>query len=257
MSEETASAESVPLQFDRAEPTGRPAAGLACSRCGREIGATYFDVNGAVTCPACRVVLEGERRRGGAGRLLRAGAFGLGAAALGSGLYYAVAALTGYEFGLIGIAVGFGVGVAVRAGSRGRGGAGYQALAIALTYLAIVSSYVPSLVRSFEQRAAARRAEASGAKPPWAVPSGAAATAPAGEPEGAPPTRGELAVALLTLAGIVLALPFLAGFENIMGIAIIGFSLYEAWKLNRAAPFTVSGPLDARSRGAPVGDVAA
>ena len=39
-----------------------------------------------------------------------------------------------------------------------------------------------------------------------------------------------------------LALPFLAGLDNLMGIVIIGIGLYEAWKVNRAAPFSISGP---------------
>jgi hypothetical protein len=44
------------------------------------------------------------------------------------------------------------------------------------------------------------------------------------------------------LAGITLVLPFLLGVENLMGLIIIAIGLYEAWKVNRAAPFTVSGP---------------
>ncbi len=36
--------------------------------------------------------------------------------------------------------------------------------------------------------------------------------------------------------------PFLAGFENILGILIIGFGLWQAWQLNRKRPFEVSGP---------------
>jgi hypothetical protein len=251
---------AVSLQFDHAEPAG-PAPGaagdLACARCTRPIGTSYFDVNGAVACPACRTVLESERRRGGAGRLLAAGALGLVAAALGSALYYAVAALTGYEFGLIGIVVGLGVGAAVRAGARGRGGWVYQTTAMALTYLAIVSTYVPPLVKEL----AAREAPAATAPASADATAGDAAAPASGatavESDAAPdagvaetaPGAGGAALALLVFAGIVLALPFLAGFENVMGIAIIGFALYEAWKLNRAAPFVVTGPLDARLRG--------
>ena len=51
-----------------------------------------------------------------------------------------------------------------------------------------------------------------------------------------------LALALLVTAGIVLAIPFLAGFENIIGIIIIGIGLYEAWKLNRREALTITGP---------------
>ena len=60
------------------------------------------------------------------------------AGALGWGL---VTQLTGYEIGLIAVAVGWLVGGAVRLGSKGLGGKPFQALAVALTYLAIVSHY--------------------------------------------------------------------------------------------------------------------
>ncbi|HEX2224233.1 MAG TPA: hypothetical protein VHN15_08500, partial [Thermoanaerobaculia bacterium] len=46
---------------------------------------------------------------------------------------------------------------------------------------------------------------------------------------------------------IALAAPFLAGFENILGIAIIGFGLYQAWAINKAPVLAVAGPF-------PVGD---
>jgi hypothetical protein len=259
---------AAPLQFDRAEPPADAPAAFVCGRCGRAIGATYFDVNGAVACPTCRTLLDGERSRGGAGRFLSAAGLGLVAAVAGSALYYAVSALTGYEFGLIGIAVGFGVGIAVRKGSKGRGGWRYQTLAMVLTYLAIVSTYVPPLVKEIRRHdAAAAATEKPFAEPPAggdaAAPADAApadatpaaASAEAGAPA-EPPSAGGLLLALAMLGGIVLALPFLAGFENVMGLAIIAFSLYEAWKLNRAQPFTVSGPLDARLRGAsPDGDL--
>ena len=38
------------------------------------------------------------------------------------------------------------------------------------------------------------------------------------------------------------AAPFLGGFENIPGILIIGFALWEAWKMNRRVPLQVEGP---------------
>jgi hypothetical protein len=32
------------------------------------------------------------------------------------------------------------------------------------------------------------------------------------------------------------------GFQNIIGILIIGFGVYEAWKLNRRVPLEIAGP---------------
>jgi hypothetical protein len=40
----------------------------------------------------------------------------------------------------------------------------------------------------------------------------------------------------------VCATPFLGGVQNIMGILIIGFGLYQAWKLNRRLAFVITGP---------------
>src|SRR5258708_27620060 len=87
------------------------------------------------------------RAAAGAGAFPRAALAGLGAAAVGAGIYIAVRYATGYQVGLISILVGFLVGRAVHWGSRGRGGWPYQALAMVLTYLAIVSIYVPILYR--------------------------------------------------------------------------------------------------------------
>ncbi|HWC46470.1 MAG TPA: hypothetical protein VG868_10205, partial [Casimicrobiaceae bacterium] len=87
-------------------------------------------------------------------RVVKATSLGNLAAIAGSLLYFAVAAMTGREFGLVAIAVGFMVGTAVRRGSGGRRGWAYQTLAIALTYLAIVSTYVPMVVKEFQKDAA-------------------------------------------------------------------------------------------------------
>ena len=164
---------------------------------------------------------------------------------------YAITAVSGYELGLIAIVVGYAVGAAVRWGSNGRGGWRYQTLAMLLTYLAIVSTYVPPMIEGFrEARSTAeidQEAIQAGATPPSA-PTPLADSAPATQPTSAtgeasvtdePPRR---AIVILLLVGIVMAAPFLAGFENIIGIVIIGIGLYEAWKLNRPQVVTITGP---------------
>lgn len=245
------------LQFDRAEPAAPAPEGLRCAGCQEPITTWYWQVNGGVACERCRGLVQAELRERRPARFFLASFFGLAAAAAGSGLYYAVAALTGYEFGLIGIVVGFAVGLAVKKGSAARGGWLYQGLAMVLTYLAIVSTYVPAVVRGIEKGTReATSANAPATQP--AAPGGAASPDAGGagkaEPSQAPaaerprPTRAELFFGLLFFAGLVLALPFLAGLENLMGIAIIGFALYEAWKVNRRIAFEVSGPYDASAR---------
>jgi hypothetical protein len=136
------------LQFEKAEYAD-PSTAAACAGCQRGLSGTYYAVGDQILCPSCaeslraRLADQGSR----AGRIVRATGAGLGAAALGSLLYYAIIALTGYELGLIAIVVGYGVGVAVRWGSYGRGGWRYQGLAMALTYLSIVTAYVPPILQ--------------------------------------------------------------------------------------------------------------
>src|SRR5581483_3230812 len=173
-------------------------------------------------------------------------------------LYYAILAITGYEFGLIAIVVGLMVGKAVNWGGYGRGGWRYQTVAIALTYLAIVSAYVPPLFTAIKKspalaaEAAERGGEKSdapaGAREAAADPSAAAADA-VPEPElaadrqnGERATIGQLVIAAAVLGAIVCAAPFLAGIQNVMGLVIIGIGLYEAWKFNKRRQWTISGP---------------
>jgi hypothetical protein len=56
------------------------------------------------------------------------------------------------------------------------------------------------------------------------------------------PGLGGLVFAVLVLLAIACVAPFFAGFENIIGIVIIGIGLYEAWKLNRRSTLTITGP---------------
>jgi hypothetical protein len=57
-----------------------------------------------------------------------------------------------------------------------------------------------------------------------------------------PPSAATFVVGVLIIGVLVCVAPFLAGFENIMGLIIIGIGLYEAWKLNRRTPFEMTGP---------------
>jgi tetratricopeptide (TPR) repeat protein len=152
MAESTDSDSSTRLQFERAEygeGAGEAPADdvLRCSSCQGELSHEYFEANGQPICERCRLDLERAVDAGSPlGRLLRALAAGAVAAALGAAIYYGVVALTGYEIGLIAIVVGYLVGAGVRWGGHARGGRPYQAIAAGLTYLAIVSTYVPFLM---------------------------------------------------------------------------------------------------------------
>jgi hypothetical protein len=232
--------EEQSLQFDRAEFDQAPS-GTQCAECHRALTASYFDVNGQVVCEACRYTIEARMNAGSSiGRFTKAAGAGFIAAVLGAVLYYAIAAMTGYEFGLIAIVVGFGVGTAVRWGSNGRGGWKYQALAMALTYLAIVGTYIPPIIQGFREASSSQSQPAAspdGSAAPAATPVSVTTSEPA-----APPTAGEMALALAFLLAIACVAPFLAGFENVIGIVIIGIGLYEAWKLNRRVDLVITGP---------------
>jgi hypothetical protein len=151
-------------------------------------------------------------------------------------------ALSGYQLGLIAIAVGWLVGKGVQWGTRGRGGAVYQALAIVITYLAIVSTYVPGVIEGLRQMDSERTAPTTATGTPAPGPATAAAA-----PTRAPSLAGFL-IGLVVFVVLVLALPFLGGFQSILGLVFIAIGLYEAWKINRRVPLAISGPFHAAFR---------
>ena len=131
--------DTAELQLDRAEFDATHT--TTCGACAKTLTTEYYEANGTTVCADCCQTL---RAVGTAGTSLTRGVRALGAgvaaALAGSILYYAILAISGYEFGLIAIVVGMAVGKAVNWGAHGRGGWRYQTMAMALTYLAIVSS---------------------------------------------------------------------------------------------------------------------
>ena len=245
----------ISLQLDRAEFADPGEQQQRCAACGQPLAGTYYEINGKICCAAChqRLAAALERRPGPAGFLRAAGA-GLAAAVLGAGIYFAVRAATGYEIGLISILVGFLVGKAVHWGCGDRGGRLYQALAVLLTYLAIVSTYVPmiyqAMVKSSEHRSTAAAAASPGGasvqSTPGAPASGQAPAAGKRSREarakpGSLTWTGQFLLALLVLLLFAAAAPFM-GAVGILGWVIIAVGLFEAWKLNQRPRLSVSGP---------------
>lgn len=90
------------------------------------------------------------------------------------------------------------------------------------------------------------------------APATAPATAPAGagadvEPPQAGPVDAEpplttgqkglgIALLLVLVFAFALAAPFLQGAQNIIGLLIIGFALWEAWKINTKQVPALTGP---------------
>ena len=95
------------LQFEREE--GDAPQVVSCSRCQQRILSVYYELAGNLLCERCKFERESLPEGGSIGRFARAVFAGLGAAIAGSLVYFGVSALTGYEFGLIAIVVGFAV----------------------------------------------------------------------------------------------------------------------------------------------------
>jgi len=246
MNEPPAPATPREIQLDRADFARSPAAGPRCDLCGHALAGCYFEIDGKMACEGCRLrVEETFHRKGGAGAFVKAALAGLGAAVAGSLVYYAVREATGYEIGLISILVGWGVGKAVHWGSRGKGGWVYQSLAVLLTYLAIVSTYVPVIVA--EAAKPSKKDDKAAAGPAQA--GGAAAAQAAGAPRSERPQKpeedvslGEVVQAIGALVLLAAAIPFLMGFKNVVGLLIIAFGLWEASKINRRRAPAIAGP---------------
>jgi hypothetical protein len=206
------------IDFQRAEFADATPAAAVCTACSQPIVQSYYEIAGKIICSLCRETRDRALDGSGFVRFLRAAFAGIGVGAVGALIWWGVRVLTDYELGIISIFIGYGVGKAVAWGSHSKGGWFYQLLALFLTYTAIVANYVPDIVQ-------VARTEAPGAP----------------------------AVLLYPLAfAISYAAPIMAGFENVIGILIIAFGLFEAWKLNKRADAAITGPYSVTPAAAPL-----
>jgi len=235
------------LQFDRAEPTAGTSE-WSCAMCGNPLVHQYYDANGKSLCDGCHLRLQSAlSAKPGPRGFFKALAAGLGAGVLGAVIYYVVRATTGYELSLIAIVVGWLVGKGVRWGTGGRGGRAYQVLAVVLTYLSIVSSYIPLIFQQFEKQSAKSSAVAAPAHPSaTAAPAGTAA--PAKPSDNLPIRLGKVVLGCLMILGFAAIIPFLGGVQNILGIVIIAIGVWQAWKINQRPDLTIAGPFEIRDR---------
>lgn len=193
------------LQFDRAEFDAPPEA-LSCAACSMGVADEYWTVGGKVVCAPCLVQVRAAFKDNFGLAL----ALGLAAAAAGAVAWFAITALTGYMLGIVAVGVGWLVGHAVRRGAKGMGGPKYQALAVALTYAAIVSFEAP-FTPGFE-------------------------------------LLGQMDAAQLgSFATRVLSSPFTD--VSVMGLVILAFALWEAFRLNASAAAAFAGPFKVSANG--------
>ncbi len=238
----------------------------------------YYTLGEDSICEACRTsLLEAAEPVRDWGLVGRACAFGLGGALVGAALYYGVIALTGYEIGLVAIAIGYIVGRAVRKGARDRGGRRLQVAAVALTYLSLSLAYLSVVVdSSLSELPEETSVEAeSDADFPDGLPAagiemtvggaGAAQVSPEGEP--APDDLLEVSaeapspdpaadedqagfttylVGIPLLIGFALTLPVLLVVgsmpSGLISALIMGVGLLQAWSSTAAPELTVMGP---------------
>lgn len=210
------------LQFDTAEAADNPdeaaPAAVACAGCGRPITDLYYAAGEKVVCPDCRDQYVASQAAGpGAAGLVKATVLGIIGGTVGALIWFAVGWATGYTIGLIAIVVGLLVGGAVRAGSGGRGGREYQILAVLLTYLSICLADLLAILPQ--------------------LPSGI-------------PVAQQVRL-LIRLFPHALTAPFSGG-QNIIGILIIAFAIWQAWQMNTGRPRDLAGPYSVSgSMGAP------
>jgi len=255
------------LQFGTVESADQSAApDTTCVACHEPIKSTYFAVGEKVVCPACVAQVNAPPSGNKLSRSLLASVFGLAAGLVGAIVWFAIRRVAGLEIGIVAIVVGFMVGAAVRNGSGGVGGLGYQILAVLITYCCIAMNYMPDvfegLFQTMKERDVAEAQDIAvqgnddkveGADS--VVADDGASTEKtqvnaANDVEKAEPTLGVagfvlgVAIIFAVAFAISLAAPFLAGMQNVIGLLIIGFALWEAWKLNAYRKLPITGPYE-------------
>ena len=242
------------LQFEsvvpRADGPGTPS---ACTLCHTPFEAEYFDVGGQQICRACseKVAYQTSTPRE-MSTLVRAGIAGVIASVLGAALYFAVIAISGFEVGLVSIAIGYMVGYGVRIGTRGRGGRRFQVLALLLTYWAVGLAYsslaIKEMVspRAADASASISRPQSDGAAQPVTPETPPSGTARTLNEEHGSMTGGRFLIGLTQLLAFTFVLPVLVIAGSMPGGlisgAIIVFGMMQAWKMTAAPVVTVTGP---------------
>jgi hypothetical protein len=276
------------LDFERAETSTNTAP--VCAQCATPITDRYYTIGSHVLCEPCHFAFQNAKAPGNAAsRFFGAAALGTAAAAIGCALWMVVTELTGYEIGLIAVAVGYLVGMAVQIGARRVGGVAYQLLAVFLTYSAIVMTYVPMIANGFMANESALQEAQTGlsneaqtglpddsqialsdnsqialSNDSQAAPSDSWAegdtansdpSANAGIDVEAPVTRpgADKFAAWVVAIPIAYMLPFLMGFENAIGILIIGFALWQAYRMNARVKIELQGPFRLEARDGALG----
>jgi hypothetical protein len=242
---------STEIQFEKAEFSS----GEHCILCQNRLQSPYFRLNGSTVCSSCaeKARFDHQFHQSQGAGLARSVLFGVGAAVVGAVIYGAIAVLTGYEFALIAIFIGWMVGKAMMRGSRGIGGRRFQVVAVLITYLSITAGYVPGIVKELINMEAKPESasEAGTAEAPATALAPTEAKAVSNPGEAPPAAAGSLFVALGFVFGIAAIAPLInltSGISGLIGVVIIGVGLMQAWKETQDQPFALSGPFPFETR---------
>src|SRR6185369_344664 len=131
------------------EPAGEH---VTCGLCKRAITTEYWQSLGKVLCASCRDVVNrtaAEARRGATlGKAFLLG----GGVALACGIGYAIfVGVSGLQFALVTIGIGWAVGRSIQKVTRGFGTRKHQVLAVVLTYIASSMGYAPAVLKAVGQ----------------------------------------------------------------------------------------------------------
>jgi hypothetical protein len=230
------------LQFQHAEPIAEAScsegSAPACAACKQPVGGTYYQAQGHVLCPLCAARIQAGQQAAPALSLMRAALYGGAAALAGCTLYALVAIVLHAEVGLIAILVGWMVGKAIRHASYGRGGRPQQILAVALTYFAITTSYIPVIL--YHASTNPRRVEQQRQRQAQTTEAPDGSDAPA---EVRP--RMSFGTTALFLLVLTAAAPFMAltsGVSAWISLFILFIGLQRAWKLTERREIQLMGP---------------
>lgn len=214
------------LQFDKAEfQDQRP----KCGACQTVLEGTYFQLAGTNICANCAELVRTGQGKASVLGFLRGSLYGVGAALAGAVGYGLFQALTGIEFALITIGIGWLVGVAMRKGAGGVGGRRLQVVAVVLAYLAITLSSIPAISKGMME---ASRAEA--VKNNQTPPQGMTAA-------------GYVLAAVLSLFSPVLAFFGDNLLSALLGLFILAVGVWQAWKVTARDERVLSGPFEFES----------
>jgi hypothetical protein len=199
------SSPSPSLSFDRADFGAKSVPSrVLCTDCNRDIVQSYYAIGDRIVCSDCR---DRAAQPGSSGaRFFRAVGASFGVAIAGSVAWWAVSTFFHIETALISIGIGYGVARAMLWGTRGRTSTMFRVLAVLITYAGISFGYVPAIATGMAEHG----------------------------------TIGPLHV--IVAAAMSFAVPFFAGFENLLGDLIIAFGLWQAWKQSAPVPQVIGGP---------------